>query len=136
MSGPFSVNGIGALVVAVTVVCSSAQDNSSHAAFPHFVKVCSDKNPPPCATSPHAVYSPPPEYSGEGRDAQIEGKVVLWAIVGEDGRAHYIRVARTLGHGLDEQAIKTLKEWKFKPGMSGGAPAAVAVNVEMDFRLR
>jgi len=44
-------------------------------------------------------------------------------------------VARTLGHGLDEQAIKTLKEWTFKPGTSQGASVPVLVNFQMDFHL-
>jgi len=36
---------------------------------------------------------------------------------------------------LDEQAIKTLKEWRFKPATSKGTPVPVQVNVEMKFSL-
>lgn len=61
--------------------------------------------------------------------------MTLWTIVGTDGYAHNIRVAHSLGNGLDEQAIKTLKQWTFKPGKSEGAPVPVEVTIEMVFRL-
>lgn len=100
------------------------------------MKVCSRKNPPPCAIAPTAIHAPNPEYSEDARNARIEGIVILWTIVGVDGRAHDIRVTRVLGHGLDEQAIGTLKQWTFKPGTSDGVPVPVAVNVQINFRLR
>ena len=99
------------------------------------MKVCSDKNPPPCATPPRAIHSPPPEYSEEARKGNIEGTAVLGAIVGVDGHPYDIHVVRYLGHGLDEQAIKALRKWTFEPGTSDGAPVPVLINVQMDFHL-
>ena len=102
---------------------------------PRYLKVCSDKNPPPCATAPAPIHSPNPEYSKEARKAKVEGAVVLGAIVDVDGHPHDIHVVRNLGHGLDEQAIETLKQWTFEPGKSEGVPVPVLVNVQMSFRL-
>ena len=102
---------------------------------PSFLKVCSNKNPPPCASPPTRISAPNPEYSEEAQRAKVEGTVALWTIVGTDGYAHNIRVAHSLGHGLDEQAIKTLKQWTFEPGKSEGVPVPVEVKVEMIFRL-
>ena len=102
---------------------------------PRFLKVCSNKNPPPCATPPTRIYAPNPEYPDEARKAKVEGTVALWTVVGTDGSPHYIRVAHSIGHGLDEQAIETLKRWRFEPGKSEGAPVPVEVTVEMSFRL-
>jgi protein TonB len=81
-----------------------------------------------------AIDSPNPSYSDEARQAKVEGTVVLVAVVGIDGRAHDIRVSQTVGHGLDEQAIKTLKQRRFKPATSKGAPVPVLVSVQMAFR--
>lgn len=114
---------------------SSARNNSSPTSSPRYLTVCSEKHPPPCATAPHPIHSPPPEYSEEARQAKIQGTVVLGTIVGADGHTHDIYVARGLGHGLDEQAIKALREWTFEPGMSGGVPVPVLLNVKMDFHL-
>lgn len=84
---------------------------------------------------PRALYSPNAEYSEEARRAKYEGVCVLSVIVGPDGLPQDIKVARSLGMGLDEKAIEAVKQWRFKPAMKDGMPVAVAINVEVNFRL-
>ena len=98
-------------------------------------KICSPKNPPPCATPPRPVFTPDPEYSEEARDAHYQGTCVLWMIVGPDGKPRKIKVVRTLGLGLDEKAIEAVKQWKFEPAMMDRQPVSVQINVEVSFRL-
>lgn len=86
-------------------------------------------------SAPKAIYSPDPEYSEEARKVKHQGVVVLWLIVGSDGRARDIRVARTLGLGLDEKAMEAVKNWRFEPALKDGKPVAVQINVEVTFRL-
>ncbi|HEY1272986.1 MAG TPA: energy transducer TonB [Terriglobales bacterium] len=86
-------------------------------------------------SAPRAVYSPDPEYSEEARKAKYQGTVVLWMVVGPDGRAREIRVQRSVGMGLDEKAIEAVKTWKFEPARKDGQPVAVQINVEVSFRL-
>jgi TonB family protein len=86
-------------------------------------------------SAPRAVFSPDPEYSEEARKAKYQGTCVLWLIVGPDGRPRDIKVARSLGLGLDQKAIEAVKNWKFEPAMKDGKPVAVQINVEVDFRL-
>lgn len=86
-------------------------------------------------SAPRATYSPDPEYSEEARKAKYQGTVVLWVVVGPDGRPHDIRVQRTLGMGLDEKAIEAVRLWKFDPARKDGQPVAVQINVEVNFRL-
>jgi periplasmic protein TonB len=86
-------------------------------------------------SAPHAIYDPDPEYSEEARHAKYQGTVLLWVIVGPDGKPHDIRVQRSLGMGLDEKAIEAVWQWKFEPSMKDGHPVAVQVNVEVSFRL-
>ncbi len=99
------------------------------------VKVCSAKNPPPCATHPIPVFSPEPDYSSQARQAKLEGTCTLMIVVSADGRATNIRVVHALGMGLDEKAIDAVKRWKFKPAMQDGKPVAVQMAVEVAFRL-
>ncbi|HZQ24255.1 MAG TPA: energy transducer TonB [Terriglobales bacterium] len=86
-------------------------------------------------SAPRPVFTPDPEYSEEARKAKYQGTCVLWLIVGPDGHPRDIRVARTLGLGLDEKAIEAVKQWKFEPAMKDGKPVAVQINVEVSFRL-
>ena len=86
-------------------------------------------------TPPKALYDPDPEYSDKARKAHYQGTVILWLIVGADGLPRNIRVQRSLGMGLDEEAIKAVKLWRFQPSMKDGHPVPVMVNVEVNFRL-
>ena len=86
-------------------------------------------------SAPRAIYQPDPEFSEEARKAKYQGVVVLWCVVGPDGRVHDARVQHSLGFGLDEKAIEAVKTWKFEPGRKDGVPVAVQINVEVSFRL-
>jgi protein TonB len=86
-------------------------------------------------SAPRVLYSPDPEFSEEARKAKFQGTVILALIVGTNGRAHEVRIVRSLGMGLDEKAIEAIRQWKFDAGRKDGAPVAVQVNVEVNFRL-
>jgi protein TonB len=86
-------------------------------------------------SAPKAIYAPDPEYSEEARKVKHMGTVVLWLVVGADGKPRDIRVSRTLGLGLDEKAIEAVKNWRFEPAMRDGKPVAVQINVEVNFHL-
>lgn len=86
-------------------------------------------------SAPRALDTPDPEYSEEARKAKYQGTVVLWLIVGPDGKPRDIKVARALGMGLDQKAIEAVRNWKFEPAMKDGKPVAVQINVEVNFRL-
>ena len=86
-------------------------------------------------SAPRALDTPDPEYSEEARKAKYQGTVVLWLVVGPDGKPHDIKVSRPLGMGLDEKAIEAVRNWKFQPAMKDGKPVAVQINVEVNFRL-
>jgi len=86
-------------------------------------------------SAPRVLYQPDPEYSEEARKAKYEGTVVLWLVVGPDGRPRNIRISRSLGLGLDEKAMEAVRQWKFEPARKGGQPVAVQINVEVEFRL-
>jgi TonB family protein len=85
---------------------------------------------------PSCIYCPNPQYSSEAHKARLEGTVVLLAVINADGRATQIRIAKSLGSGLDEKAIEALKEWKFKPATDAdGRSVPVFTPIELVFRL-
>lgn len=86
-------------------------------------------------SAPRATYSPDPEYSEEARKAKYQGTVVLWMIVGPDGKPHDVRVMRSVGMGLDEKAIEAVRTWRFDPARKDGHAVSVQISVEVDFRL-
>jgi periplasmic protein TonB len=84
---------------------------------------------------PTLLYKVEPEYSEEARRAKYQGTVVLYVEVSPDGKAHNLRVVRSLGLGLDEKAMEAVNKWKFKPGLKDGKPVTVAATIEVNFRL-
>jgi len=86
-------------------------------------------------SAPRAIYSPDPEYSEEARKARYQGVVVLYMVVGADGKPHDIRIQSLLGLGLDEKAIEAVRTWKFEPARKDGQSVNVQVNVEVKFRI-
>ena len=86
-------------------------------------------------TAPSVLHKVEPKYSEEGRLAQFEGAVVLFLVVGTDGKPYDLKVIRPLGRGLDENAISAVKQWEFRPGEKGGQPVNVKATIEVNFRL-
>ena len=86
-------------------------------------------------SAPRVVYHVDPEYAEGARREKFQGTCILWVVVSAEGLPRDIRVARVLGHGLDEKAIEAVKQWRFEPARKDGKPVAVAVNVEVAFRL-
>ncbi len=86
-------------------------------------------------SAPRAIYDPDPEYSEEARKAKYQGTVVLWVVIDAAGNPRDIKVARSLGMGLDQKAVEAVRGWRFTPAMKDGRPVAVQVNIEVNFRL-
>ena len=70
--------------------------------------------------------------------AKLQGTVVLEAVVLADGTVGDVRIVRSLDStfGLDVNAIKAVRQWRFVPGSQYGKPVAVVVSVELTFTLR
>jgi protein TonB len=86
-------------------------------------------------TPPRPIYSPDPEFSEEARKAKYQGTCTLMIVVSADGKPTNIRVVNSLGMGLDEKAIETVRTWRFEPGLKDGHPVNVEMAVEVDFHL-
>jgi protein TonB len=86
-------------------------------------------------SAPRPIYDPDPEYSEEARKSKYQGSVILSAIIGPDGRPRNLRVARSVGMGLDENALEAVSKWRFEPAHKDGHPVAVIINIEVAFRL-
>jgi periplasmic protein TonB len=88
--------------------------------------------------SPRLIKEVKPNYTGEAMRAKIQGEVWMEAVVMADGSVGQVSITRSLdpNFGLDEEAIRTVKQWRFAPGTRQGQPVAVLVEVQMTFTLR
>ena len=86
---------------------------------------------------PRPVHQERPRYTKAGREARIEGELVLRAVVETDGTVHEVTVVKSLDaqHGLDEAGIAAARKWRFTPGTLKGKPIRVRVTIALDFTL-
>jgi TonB family protein len=76
-----------------------------------------------------------PSYTEEARLAGVEGTAVVYAEIAKDGSPENLRVLRGLRHGLDQEALKTVQQWRFEPNLQNGQAVRVATYVPVRFRL-
>lgn len=76
-----------------------------------------------------------PRYDDASRKAKVEGTVVLYVVVGDNGGASDVSVFRPLNPALDANAIKAVRQWRFVPAMKNGQPIATAVLIEVNYEM-
>jgi TonB family protein len=88
--------------------------------------------------SPQLLREVTPKYTAEAMRAKVQGVVLIQAVVLPDGTVGDVTVLRSLDRnfGLDEEAIKAAKRWRFRSGTRFGEPVAVLVTIELTFTLR
>jgi TonB family protein len=86
-------------------------------------------------TAPKVTKDVPVRYTPDAVRARVQGSVALEAVGRADGTVGEVRVVRSLDkrHGLDDEAVKALKQWQFTPGRKDGGAVPVVVEVEMAF---
>ncbi len=87
---------------------------------------------------PSCLYCPRPEYSDQARRSKYQGTVALKVTVLANGRARpdSIEVTKSIGMGLDENAVAAVRNWRFKPAIGpNGKPVNAIVEVEVQFEL-
>jgi protein TonB len=89
-------------------------------------------------TLPVVLVEKKPQYTAEAMRAKVQGTVLLECVVLPDGTVGPVEVVRSLdsSFGLDQEAVKAAKQWRFKPGTRQGEPVAVLVTIELTFTLR
>ena len=89
-------------------------------------------------TLPQVVKEVKPVYTAAAMQAKIQGSVWLTAVVLSSGDVGDVVVRTSLDkeHGLDEEAIKAARQWKFKPGAKDGKPVPVKLTIEFTFTLK
>lgn len=75
-------------------------------------------------------------YPEIAKKAGVEGKVFVQFVVDEQGNVVDPVVTRGIGAGCDEEALKAVRQAKFKPGKQRGKPVRVKMSLPITFRLK
>ncbi len=90
---------------------------------------------PAGGTEPSIVDRKMPRYPSAARRANVEGSVVIRAIVRKDGSVDEVEVLRDLPNGLGEAAREAVEQWRFLPARYRGEAIDVYYTVTVNFKL-
>jgi protein TonB len=100
--------------------------------------------PPPVTREPVRVggeLKPPaliervgPEYPALALRAQVQGVVILEALVDRQGRVEDVRVLRSIPL-LDDAAMAAVRQWRYSPLLLNGEPERFVLTVTVSFSL-
>jgi protein TonB len=89
-------------------------------------------------TLPRVLKEVKPAYTAEAMRAKVQGVVWLRCVVLPDGSVGRVEVVRSLDpvFGLDQEAVKAARQWRFSPGTRLGEAVSVRITIELTFTLR
>jgi protein TonB len=89
-------------------------------------------------TTPRLVREVKPIYTSDAMRAKVQGTVLLECVVTVSGDVADVKVLRSLdaNFGLDQEAIKAARQWRFSPATRLGVPVPVLIKIELSFTLR
>jgi protein TonB len=80
------------------------------------------------------IARPNPLYPPLARQARIQGKVTLHAIIDKDGRVSQLEVVS--GHPLlVKAALDAVQNWRYQPTILNGEPVEVDTTIDVNFVL-
>jgi TonB family protein len=86
-------------------------------------------------TVPVVIEKVEPVYTEVARKNKQQGRVVLRAVINEEGVIEDVEVIEGQPYGLTEQAVEAVKQWRFKPAVLKGEPVPVFYLLTINFRL-
>ena len=86
--------------------------------------------------APVLIHSVEPPYPDSLRRARVEGTVVIRAIIAKDGGIEEASAVTATNLLFEAEALKAVRQWRYRPGTLNGEPVRVLLAVVVTFRLR
>jgi TonB family protein len=86
-------------------------------------------------TAPVATFQREPDYTKQARKKKIQGIVQMSVLIGKDGNVENVKLINSLEPSLDENAVKAVQTWKFKPCQKDSEPVRCTVHIEVSYHL-
>lgn len=77
----------------------------------------------------------PPIYPEVAKEHNVEGTVILRAIIGTDGRIRSLRIQKSPDGDLSLAAFYAVAQWTYTPYLLNGVPSEVDTTITVNFRM-
>ncbi len=126
-----------------TLAVNTANLNSASGSWiMNFSELSSNQDGPRTSTSSSEltglalVRKVDPKYPPELIEQNVQGEVILYAVIRSDGSVDSIQLVRGIDPQLDANAKSALSQWKFRPAMKAGVPVDLEAIVHIPFKIR
>jgi len=87
-------------------------------------------------TKPKVIRQMKVTYPAQAKQNNVEGRVVVRVLIDTKGKAEKMEVVESEPEGVfDENALKSLIYWQFRPGILNGKLVATWVKIPLTFTL-
>jgi TonB family protein len=93
------------------------------------------RNAAPTETPVEILSKPRPEYTEMARQLRLEGEVLIRVLFRANGEVRVLDIVRSLGHGLDQNAVRAAQQIRFKPATRQNQPVDSTATVHIVFQL-
>ncbi len=90
------------------------------------------ENPDRFPIAKHTIY---PKYPMAERSLQLDGTVVLYGLIGVEGRLSNLKVLSTPDEALANSVLTAVKQWKYDPETCNGIPVPTETVLHIGFAL-
>lgn len=96
----------------------------------------SNDNPAKAATAATMSHAQSPVYPAEAKREGVEGVVIVAVTIAADGHVEDVTVLRGLGYGLDESAVRAVRESTWIAASLDGRPVRTTRRLNIRFSLQ
>ena len=76
-----------------------------------------------------------PSWPEQLRTRANTGTVVLHVLVSREGFPEDLRITQSVSEVMDQEAVRTVKQWRYRPATLAGEPVPVWAEVKVEFHL-
>jgi len=88
------------------------------------------------SVQPQPISQTEPIYPAELKRAKVDGEVVVEFVIRPDGTTERIRIRSSSNVGFEENTIRAVRKWRFKPGERDGKPVKSRVFLRIPFSVK
>jgi len=87
-----------------------------------------------CTSAPQVVRAPQPQYPDSARQAGLQGKVLIKALLNKKGEVTQVEILESDAEIFNQPVLDAVTQWLFTPALQAGQPVCVWVTIPFLFK--
>jgi TonB family protein len=83
----------------------------------------------------HILSRSDPIYPAKARADHVQGRCILAVVMNKQGVPEQVHVVKSVRGDVDASALEAVRQWRYKPYLLNGFPAAVETTINITYSL-